>query len=368
MIFRRGTISRLTGSRRVTFVALIVAMFFGLELLTKTTTAVQEEIRTRGSWLDRPLANWNKNLSELPPPASQADREIQARCPNLIRQPDTLYERRMVSAGWMLYGGIQSYGLTQVVTALSGADGMCHPMGHQAFVFVDNNYAGTLSPVEMDSRTNGDLTTIRFPGATSISAEFVRCRGGESLCIPTRISYVTYEVSGNQAPVVTPVAIVTKPLCSATSVSESSAESARLYEVKWRLVEINGIALTTNNPYIKFEGAAKIYAGNGGCNQIAGAFEISGTSISFSRAITTRMACLDAETEQVEIDFIKALEHTTRFQLQDNVLRFYDCETLLLVFKPDAGDVPSLTAAILRGARDRQTAGQSEANPRRESH
>lgn len=68
----------------------------------------------------------------------------------------------------MLYGAVQSYGPTKVVTAMSGFDGMCRPLGYQAFVCWEGRYAGTLSPAAMNSRTDGMLMNIRLVSATPV--------------------------------------------------------------------------------------------------------------------------------------------------------------------------------------------------------
>lgn len=63
----------------------------------------------------------------------------------------------MVRKDWTLYGQVYSYETTKVFTAMAGADGMCRPLGYQAFVYSEGRYAGTLSPVPIDSRTNSSL-------------------------------------------------------------------------------------------------------------------------------------------------------------------------------------------------------------------
>jgi heat shock protein HslJ len=288
--------------------------------------------------------NWNRQSTELPRPVASIDQqEIQARCPNLLRQADSPFEHELVDAGWLLYGALQSFGVTKVVTAMSGIDNECRPLGYQAFVYFGDSYAGTLSPATMDSLTNGALTTIRLSSANNISAEFARYRENDSPCCPRRMSYVTYEVSTDEPRRIGPVEIITRRLCPDTWVSENPATDAeRLFEAKWRLSDVNGVAVTTPNPYLRFEGAAKIWSANGGCNKVAGRFEIDGTNLTILISASTKMACLDAEAQQLETDFLKALSHVTRFELTDKSLRLYDCDTLLLVFHPDVtGKKPS---------------------------
>jgi len=317
--------------------ALVVAtVFLSPELKRSSTLQAQQNT---GAWLDRPLTNWNKQLTELPRPVASIDQqEIQTRCPNLLRQADSPFEHELVNAGWLLYGGLQTFGVTKVVTAMSGADNECRPLGYQAFVYFGDSYAGTLSPATMDSLTNGAVTTIRLNSANNISAEFARYKENDSPCCPKRMSYVTYELSNDEPRRIGPVEIITRRLCPDTWGSEvPTTDTGRLFEVRWRLTEVNGVALTTLNPYLKFEGAAKIWSANGGCNKVAGRFEIDGTNLTMLSSASTNLACLDAEAQQLEIYFLKALNKVTRFELKDNSLRLYDCDTLLLVLHPDVG-------------------------------
>ena len=75
----------------------------------------------------------------------------ESRCREEVRQPASAAERAVVRKGWKLYGPVQSYGTTIVFTALAGFDGMCRPLGYQAFLYSEGRYAGTLSPVPMNS-------------------------------------------------------------------------------------------------------------------------------------------------------------------------------------------------------------------------
>lgn len=337
---RNSETFRFSFARVAIFVALLgaAASFFIPGIPTFSTLTAQQDAHRPGAWLDRPLVNWNIVWNGLPTPLSPVQsEELQNRCPNLLRQSDSPSEREIVDAGWLLYGPVQSYGPTKVITAMSDADEMCRPLGHQAFVYSGSTYAGTLSPVAMDSLTNGDLSTIRLVSATSISAEFARYRENDATS-PTRISYVTYELSIDETPMVSPVARVTKSLCTQEpELSEGpSSNVARLFEVKWILVEIRGVPVTANNPDITFGHSAKIFSSHGGCNRIVGRFEVEGTSLTFSGLVGTRLACLDSDAQQLEMDFIKALEQTTHFQLQDDALSFSNSDSQLLVFRPYA--------------------------------
>jgi hypothetical protein len=81
---------------------------------------------------------------------------------------------------------------------MAAADGMCRPMSYQAFVFSNGSFVGTLSPVPMDSRTDGALSTFRLLDASRVQAEFARYTESDPLCCPSRISTVDYSVKGGE--------------------------------------------------------------------------------------------------------------------------------------------------------------------------
>jgi uncharacterized lipoprotein YbaY len=310
-------------------------------LKTALTSGAQQGTRFSRSWLDRTLVNWNRRMSRLPTPdRSLLAAEDRRRCRDLIREANTLAERALVRAGWTLYGPVQSSGSTQVVTALSGVDGQCRPLGFQAFVYWDGRYAGTLSPLAMNSRTDGALTNVQLASPTRISAEFVRYNDSDPLCCPTRVSEVTYEVSRDDMALVTPVNVDTRRVEAPAEETEPDDgpgnPAARLFSKRWRLTEVDAIAIRTTKPFIEFNGDAKRFTGDGGCNRISGSFEIEGRNLRLSRVISTKRACLDREVQQVETDFLNALPQTTRFRIQQDTLRFFADRRPILTFTADA--------------------------------
>jgi uncharacterized lipoprotein YbaY/heat shock protein HslJ len=311
------------------------------ELKTAPAGGSRQDARPVGSWLDRPPSNWNRRMAGLPRPVASPDaEEVRTRCRGLVRQPSSAAERALVRAGWKPYGAVQSYGLTRVVAALSDADGMCRPLGHQAFVYWEGRYAGTLSPAAMDSRADGSLVRVRLVSPTRISAEFARYEESDPLCCPSRTSHVTYEVTRDDLPLVAPVRINTVPLDTRggeAGAGNAPGDAARLFGRRWMLTEVDGAAVGTNKPYIEFDRAAKRASGDGGCNRFSGGFESDGTSLRVSRVISTRRACLDRETQRVETDFLRRLEQVTRFQIQGDTLRLSAGGPPLLTFSTDAG-------------------------------
>jgi heat shock protein HslJ len=330
-VSRKNVFRFATGALALVLSLVVAAAWLGSK---NVFSAAQTSLRA-GSWLDRPIVNWNEKSRQLPAPIAPVNsEEINLRCPNLVRQVEAPYEREIVDAGWLLFGPVQSFGVTKVVMAMSGADDLCHPAGYQAFVYIGNKYAGTLSPESMLLSTSGALTNIRLLSSNTIAAEFARYREHDAPCCPTRVSYVTFEILEGEDPIIHPTEIATRSLCPPEA-GDSTNANARLFEVKWRLAQIGAVTLPPNAPYIKFERAAKIFSGNSGCNQIAGAFELDGTSLSLRHTLRTNFVCLDPETQQLETDLMKALQQTTRFELQGDLLQLYDCSNLLLIFQAD---------------------------------
>jgi putative salt-induced outer membrane protein YdiY len=146
-----------------------------------------------GAWIDALPGTWNTPGAAVPV-APAGDAAQLGRCAELTRPASTAADRALESAGWKLYGPVLSHGSTSIVRALSGADGMCRPLGYQFFLFVGDAYAGTLSPVPMDSRTDGALSDLAWLDAASATASFARHAEADALCCPSRESVVVYAV------------------------------------------------------------------------------------------------------------------------------------------------------------------------------
>ena len=86
---------------------------------------------------------------------------VQAMCRVQERTAANAEERRVAAKGWLLegYWPTLRQGNTAVVLALAMYDGMSRPLSFNAFAFANGTFAGTLSPVLMNSHTDGV-----FPG------------------------------------------------------------------------------------------------------------------------------------------------------------------------------------------------------------
>jgi hypothetical protein len=114
-------------------------------------------------------------------------------------------EDKMVSkAGWFLFQKSTSRGGISIVIGGAASDSMCRPLGFQDFVFVDGVYAGTLSPIAMNAREDGEgLYDVSIPEERKIAVDFRRFAERDPLCCPSRVTRVEYEIrEENGKPVV----------------------------------------------------------------------------------------------------------------------------------------------------------------------
>jgi LppP/LprE lipoprotein len=167
------------------------------------------------SWLDRPLSNWNTPGSALPRamPVNGTMAETMKRCafPAVLR--GTPGERALADAGWRPFHLFDRQIVqrdVEIVGGLAGADGMCRPLSYNAFVFVSGELAGTLSPSQMDSRTDGSIGVVRLAEDDTIAAEFARFAATDPLCCPSGRVTVRYHIDRKATPpVVVPVNVRT---------------------------------------------------------------------------------------------------------------------------------------------------------------
>ena len=175
-----------------------------------------------GSWLDKPLANWNVPGAALPKaPATSATggndghespAQLAKRCdlPVGLSTPEA---RAIADAGWVPYLHFDQklqQGDVTILDGMAGADGMCRPMDFHVFVFVGGRFAGTLSPTPMSSRADGTASVVRLPQPNTITAEFQRYTSTDALCCPSSRVAVSYTIDRTgKAPVVTPTGIKT---------------------------------------------------------------------------------------------------------------------------------------------------------------
>ncbi len=331
--------------KNLTIILFLVSTMF----LTAFSISAQT-VQTNKTWLDQPLRDWNRTGNNLPilprPSAMSNDAEMFKRCYEQVRQPANTAEEAVAKMGWKLYGASQRYGTTQVFTALSGFDGMCRPLGYQAFVYWEGRYAGTLSPVAMDSRTDGSLTDIRLTTPTSISAEFVRYNQMDALCCPSRISNVFYELKRDDVPDLMPTNIETNATTQTNNQTGNNSGANSLFDKHWTLTKIGNQNVTADKPFIEFNEGEKRISGDAGCNLFSGGFEMNGTKLKLSNIAGTLRACADEQANRLERNFLQSLDDVTKFEVEGDTLRLYINNKPNLVFRANAENAEGKTASV----------------------
>jgi len=141
----------------------------------------------------------------------------------MARAPDSLADRALTRAGWILTGPSQSFGATSVMMAMAAADGQCRPDQYNGFVFVSNRFAGTLAPRPMSPRTDGSLSRVFLYSATNVSAEFARYSASDALCCPSQTSMVSYSITTGPRPIVNPETVNTAAACPGGTETQPNA-------------------------------------------------------------------------------------------------------------------------------------------------
>jgi LppP/LprE lipoprotein len=158
-----------------------------------------------GAWLETsPPANWNVPGAALPlapPPRLETD----PRCTAQERPAESPEEDKVVAAGWRLFNGALVGWGVRVVYGLVNHDGMCRPLEFHGFVFADGQFAGTISPTSLDSRTDGVGRVLDLNAPGRLTAQFVRYKETDPLCCPSSTFFVDYQVDRTgEAPVLVP--------------------------------------------------------------------------------------------------------------------------------------------------------------------
>ncbi len=109
-------------------------------------------------------------------------------------------------------------------------------------------------------------------------------------------------------------------------VQTQSQGSASIENTEWVAATLNGAPLETEKrPELSF-GQGGSFGGSGGCNRFSGQVEISGNRITFpDNMAATLMAC-PPPMDEVERQFLKAMQSVTTFAMQGNALALLDAD------------------------------------------
>jgi heat shock protein HslJ len=292
-----------------------------------------------GAWLDLPaLPAWNRPGAKIPPaPRFDPDPFLARQCAGEARAPSSEADRAVAAAGWKLLGASQRFGETEVVLGRSGVDGMCRPLGFQAFVFVGGRFAGTLAPHPMDSRTDGAAQVPQLWTAGAIAVPFSRYARTDPLCCPSRVSTVQYRIDpGADGPLVTATGVTTVPTGDPSSPPASSSITLRT----WHLVKIqvmDDAVLVPDHPSkytleLGSDGRASVRAD---CNRGSCSFRLEGRTIQFGPMATTRAGCPPGSLSD---RYLAQLAHVASWLERDGRLHLATrADGAILEFQPAPG-------------------------------
>ncbi len=186
--------------RRATLQLRFASLAFFLSIVL--AVAAPEIASAQTIWLDAPLQQWNAAGASVPP-APPADAAVQARCRAQERPASNAAEQQLAAAGWHLTSATPTVtqGNAAIIYALVNYDGMCRPRDFNYFVFANGQFAGTLSPVNLESREDGvSAGPPSFLPDGRISATFLRYKPTDPLCCPSSPSdRVLYAISSTSA-------------------------------------------------------------------------------------------------------------------------------------------------------------------------
>lgn len=115
---------------------------------------------------------------------------------------------------------------------------------------------------------------------------------------------------------------------SACKTAKDTTPNASLHNTRWVLRTLDGKPISTPEKsqeiYVLFNASTDFHTVTGfaGCNRFFGRFELPmPTTIRLLDIGSTRMLC--EARQQVETDYLKALQEASRFQIKGDTLRLY---------------------------------------------
>lgn len=103
---------------------------------------------------------------------------------------------------------------------------------------------------------------------------------------------------------------------------------ASLEKTEWKLVWVKGAKIETATPrqlpYIQLDPGSHRVSGSGGCNRLAGGYELNGNNLKFTQMAMTRMACLHGG--DTEAQFVEALNQVSAWKIGGGMLSLMDAD------------------------------------------
>ena len=270
----------------------------------------------QSDWLDmQPLPGWNERKRAILQTKKISPAELK-RCGIVVRQPTLAQDFLLTKMNWTLTGAAHVYGKTTVVTAAEAFDGMCRPLKFDTYVFVGNRVAGTLSPGQMDSRTDGSLVNVQLTGEKNLTAEYVRYRASDALCCPYKTEAVTFVIKPDGANF-----LLVPESKTQSGLVENQASETKLENTVWRWQKSESATgkITVEKPenyQIEFKANGKIGV-KADCNGGGGSYTTEDNNISFARIFTTKIFCGE---KSLDSRFLRGLESARSFRVEGNTL------------------------------------------------
>lgn len=175
-----------------------------LAFLLLTGTLDASQAGSSRSWLDRPLAGWNKAGALVPATATPGESrdQILKRCGLELRRA-TAADRALADAGLIPMTHLTRVLVRDDVEIVDGVVGMdegCEPASFNTFVFVGGRFAGTLSPTAMAPRRDGAAGAIRIISADEITVDFLRYGPADTECCPAAHVKARFRINRTQTP------------------------------------------------------------------------------------------------------------------------------------------------------------------------
>jgi heat shock protein HslJ len=142
------------------------------------------------------------------------------------------------------------------------------------------------------------------------------------------------------------LAIILASACNPPATTKETSKASAVKEVnltgsvwhyiqlkRWKLIQVNGQIQEQSPIWLEFDTTARRISGNGGCNKLAGAYNLAADTITFRQVVSTRMACVDQAANEREVTFLRLLsDHTYTFDVADQTLQLYDSSKIILMF------------------------------------
>lgn len=205
-----------------------------------------------------------------------------------------------------------------------------------AMISIEDNgtrFTGSTGCNRMFGQVSASGRTIKFGsiGSTKMMCKLMAGNVAENVFLKALGDARTFRVSGNTLLLSDRRGRV---VLRFRKVNET-AGSVRLQDKKWVLESIKGRQTFVPLPlaFINFDVDKGTAGGDTSCNVFGGNYKVKGSSISFSKMISTMRACMEDNRMSVERDMLDGLRDVTRFEIKDNSLSLYHGNSLLLRFR-----------------------------------